>query len=61
MSTRELSVVLSKVQVADVRYLIEFAPYGNAAAEQWQIIWAGEQFKCQSGRGHQDWGTDLCH
>ncbi len=52
---------LTDDSVADIRYLVEFAPYGDAAAEQWQIIWAGEQFKCQSGRGHQNWGTDLCH
>jgi WD40 repeat protein len=42
------------------RYLVEFAPYAEETAKKWQIVWAGEQFKCQSGRGHQDWSTDLC-
>lgn len=51
---------LADDSVAGRRYLIEFAPYGEATAKKWQIVWAGEQFKCQSGRGHQDWNADLC-
>jgi WD40 repeat protein len=51
---------LADDSVAQRRYLVEFAPYGEANAQKWQIIWAGQQFKCQSGRGHQDWNTDLC-
>lgn len=51
---------LADDSVAQRRYLVEFAPYGGANAQQWQIIWAGEQFKCQSGRGQQDWNPDLC-
>lgn len=51
---------LTDDSVAGRRYLIEFAPYGEATAKKWQIVWAGEQFKCQSGRGHQDWNADLC-
>ncbi len=27
---------------------------------KWEIIWVGRQFKCQSGRGHQDWSGILC-
>ena len=46
--------------VASIRYLVEFAPYGEEKAQKWQIIWVGEQFKCRPGRGHQDWGKDLC-
>ena len=46
--------------VADKRYLIEFAPYGKATDKKWQVVWAGEQLKCQSGRGDRDWSTDLC-
>jgi hypothetical protein len=46
--------------VAGIRYLVEFAPYGEQTAQKWQLVWAGEQFKCQSGRGHQDWSTELC-
>jgi hypothetical protein len=58
-------VTITQAQIADdsvaeKRYLVEFAPYAEASTQKWQIIWAGEQFKCQSGRGHQDWGADLC-
>ncbi|HEY9598195.1 MAG TPA: hypothetical protein V6D33_11050 [Cyanophyceae cyanobacterium] len=28
--------------------------------QQWEVIWAGFQVKCQPGRGHQDWSTELC-
>jgi WD40 repeat protein len=51
---------LADDSVAAKRYLVEFAPYAETNTQKWQIIWAGEQFKCQSGRGHQDWNTDLC-
>lgn len=27
---------------------------------KWEIIWVGRQFKCQSGRGHQEWSGVLC-
>ncbi|NJN29534.1 MAG: hypothetical protein HC824_03045 [Synechococcales cyanobacterium RM1_1_8] len=26
----------------------------------WQLEWAGEQYRCQEGRGQQDWGKALC-
>jgi hypothetical protein len=26
----------------------------------WQLEWAGEQYRCQEGRGQQDWSKDLC-
>lgn len=51
---------LADDSVAGVRYLVKFAPYGDRAGEKWQAVWAGEQFKCRSGRGHRDWGADLC-
>ena len=51
---------LADDSVAGRRYLVEFAPYGDQADQQWQVIWAGQKFKCQANRGHQDWGTDLC-
>ena len=51
---------LADDSVAAMRYLVEFAPYGAKSAKQWQVVWAGEQFRCQSGRGHRDWGTNLC-
>ncbi|MEN9871144.1 MAG: hypothetical protein RLZZ171_2132, partial [Cyanobacteriota bacterium] len=51
---------LADDSVASRRYLVEFAPYGAATAKKWQIVWAGEQFKCQLGRGNQNWSADLC-
>ena len=51
---------LADDSVANRRYLVEFAPYGAATAKKWQIVWAGEQFKCQLGRGNQNWSADLC-
>ncbi|MEM7592785.1 MAG: hypothetical protein AAF383_14905, partial [Cyanobacteria bacterium P01_A01_bin.83] len=52
---------LSDDSVEGHRYLLEFAPYDDHKEEKWQLIWAGEQFRCWSGQAHQDWGTDLCH
>ena len=46
--------------VAAIRYLLEFAPYGAETEQKWQLVWAGEQFKCRQGRGQQDWGSNLC-
>ncbi|MGL4883145.1 MAG: hypothetical protein ACRC8K_19110, partial [Waterburya sp.] len=51
---------LSDDSLAAIRYLVEFAPYGDADGKQWQVIWAGQQFKCQANRGHQDWNKKLC-
>jgi WD40 repeat protein len=51
---------LADDSVAGRRYLVEFAPYGEQTAQKWQLVWVGEQFKCQSGRGHQDWSAELC-
>ena len=46
--------------LAGIRYLIKFAPYGEATQNKWQVVWVGEQFKCGQGRGHQEWSPDLC-
>ena len=46
--------------VEGYRYLVKFAPYGDRRDNKWQVVWAGEQFRCWAGRGHQDWSTDLC-
>ena len=45
---------LADDSVAGIRYLVKFAPYGDRASEKWLVVWAGQQFKCRSGRGHQD-------
>ena len=52
---------MSDDSVEGSRYLIKFAPYGDQAQKKWQVIWAGKQFRCWSGRGHQNWSTELCH
>jgi WD40 repeat protein len=51
---------LADDSLAGIRYLVEFAPYGDAEKDQWQVIWAGKQFKCRANRGHQDWNENLC-
>ena len=33
---------------------VKFALYGDRASEKWQVVWARQQFKCRSRRGHQD-------
>ncbi|MEM8675235.1 MAG: hypothetical protein AAGF83_15380 [Cyanobacteria bacterium P01_G01_bin.67] len=52
---------LSDDSVEGYRYLLEFAPYGEQEEQKWQLVWAGKQFRCWTGRGHQEWSTDLCH
>ena len=51
---------LADDSVASIRYLVHFAPYGDRDAEKWQLVWAGQQFQCQPGRGDGDWGPNLC-
>ena len=46
--------------VTGIRYRVKFAPYGDRDREQWQVVWAGQQFKCHQNRGHQDWNKSLC-
>ncbi len=52
---------LADDSVAAIRYRVEFAPYGDDAKQQWQVVWAGRQWQCQAGRGDDDWSTELCH
>lgn len=46
--------------VNGVRYRVELESQSGATGSQWQVTWIGQQFKCQSGRGHQNWSTALC-
>jgi len=39
-----------------MRYWLEF----TAADNQWEMVWAGRQVRCQPNRGSQEWSTDLC-
>lgn len=49
--------------IRSIRYRIEFTATSNTvpADQVWSLVWAGSQFKCQPGRGHQDWSTELCN
>lgn len=58
------TVTITQTNLADdslsgIRYLVEFAPYGEAKS-QWHVIWAGKQFKCRLARGDQNWSLNLC-
>jgi hypothetical protein len=60
-------VTITQTGVADdsiggIRYRAELVPTSKAAptGNQWKLVWAGSQVKCQPGRGHQDWTTELC-
>lgn len=60
-------VIVTHMGVADdsvrgIRYRVELVPTKKSTQtdKQWEIVWAGSQFTCQPGRGHQDWSTELC-
>lgn len=60
-------VIVTHMGVADdsvrgIRYRAELVPIKQSTQtdKQWEIVWAGSQFTCQPGRGHQDWSTELC-
>ncbi len=42
--------------VAGIRNRIELKRNQN----KWEIVWVGEQYKCQPNRGHQDWSGNVC-
>jgi hypothetical protein len=47
--------------VKDIRYRIEMIPSGSlCACQSWQISWMGRQYRCQEGRGAQEWSAQLC-
>jgi hypothetical protein len=47
--------------VKDIRYRIEMIPSGSlCACQSWKISWMGRQYRCQAGRGAQDWSAQLC-
>jgi hypothetical protein len=60
-------VTITRMGVADdsiggIRYRAEFVATSKQTSpgKQWKLVWAGSQMKCQQGRGHQDWSTELC-
>ncbi len=46
--------------VAGIRYQVKLAPYGDRNAKLWEVVSAGQQFKCHRDRGHQNWSKDFC-
>jgi hypothetical protein len=60
--TRETAVIVHSIvgladdSVGGIRNRIELRRNQN----KWEIVWVGRQYKCQSGRGHQDWSSSLC-
>lgn len=59
-------VTITQTGVADdsvggIKHRVELEQTKSAqTAQQWKAVWAGSQVKCQPGRGHQDWSTELC-
>lgn len=51
---------LADDSVRNRRYLVELQPVQVSGQSQWQIIWAGQQYICRSGRGPQTWTPQLC-
>lgn len=48
--------------VRSIKYRAEFTATSSTVPpdQEWTLVWVGSQFKCQPGRGHQDWSTKLC-
>jgi hypothetical protein len=60
-------VTITRMGIADdsiggIRYRVELVTTSDSSStgKQWKLAWAGSQMKCQQGRGHQDWSTELC-
>lgn len=51
---------LTDDSVRSVRYRVEFEPLTTTPTQWWRMLWAGKQYKCQPGRGDQNWTTKLC-
>ncbi|MBW4666427.1 MAG: peptidoglycan-binding protein [Cyanomargarita calcarea GSE-NOS-MK-12-04C] len=60
--TRETALIVYTIigvpddSINSIRERIELKRNQN----KWEIVWVGQQYKCQSGRGHQDWSGILC-
>ncbi|MGQ4650024.1 hypothetical protein [Lyngbya aestuarii] len=47
--------------IGGIKYRVELQKTQSAkTGKHWEMVWAGSQYKCQSGRGHQDWSKELC-
>lgn len=54
-------ILLTKEGLADDSlFAIKTRVEMRRAKNGWQVIWAGEQYKCHQGRGSQAWSAKLC-
>jgi len=42
--------------VRDIEHRVDLTAVDNL----WRVEWAGARWRCQVGRGQQDWGAELC-
>jgi hypothetical protein len=59
-----VTVIISETGLLDdsvngIRYRADFES-SEVDSKSWKMVWAGKQYKCQSGRGSQDWSKKLC-
>lgn len=55
-------ILITKEGLGDdsVRSLRKRIEMRRTANGKWEVIWVGEQYKCQKGRGSQTWTAKLC-
>ena len=46
--------------VNSMRYRIEMTWDPQRPDQNWEVVWVGQQFRCQQGRGPQEWGSEGC-
>ncbi len=47
--------------VHGIRYRVDFEPITSSSGKsQSQMVWAGQQYTCQPGRGATNWTRELC-
>ena len=47
--------------VSGIRYRVDFEPQTSSSGKfQWKMVWAGQQYTCQPGRGATNWTRELC-
>jgi hypothetical protein len=47
--------------IKNMRYRVEMVPSDSlCSCQRWEVSWVGRQQQCQSGRGSQNWSTQVC-
>lgn len=58
------SVIITETGLLDdsVNGILRRADFEQSGTDgkSWKMVWTGRQYKCQSGRGSQDWSKKLC-